>query len=390
MIDLGTLAAIARDLGAHEVKERGGKLTCSCLLARWTHHSRSDSKPSMVIFPQGRYGDPIYKCMGCHEEGSLRDLVLTLGSMWTGASVDYPRIIAKLDGDGGPAPRASARAQAIPDNPGFKRRPLPDAAVKKSFDDGKPFYDYQSIAEADGAAEIPAEVYEPYRGGVPRYAIDRGLTVETCKTWDLGHDKEGKRLLFPIRDRKSRLVAISGRLYATRCLWCNGEILRGRVDGDGKRVRDACKECGRFEPPKYLHSDGFKRNLVLYGEHRKEDNIDGNVFLVEGHLDMIMLWQHGYRPVVAMLGSYPGRCQIEKLIAYWGRQVTIVPDGDKAGEDMVVKVKQLVADRVKVVRRKLPEKADAASVIRAHQLGKISTDELREILGDPTVDVPLT
>jgi DNA primase len=136
-----------------------------------------------------------------------------------------------------------------------------------------------------------------------------------------------------------------------------------------------------------MHSEGFKRNLVLYGEHRKEDDVDGNVYLVEGHLDMLMLWQHGYRPVVAMLGSYPGRCQIEKLIAYWGRRITIIPDGDKAGEDMVVKVKQLVADRVPVVSRKLPSKADAASVIRSRQLGKIDEDRLVEILGPPSVAV---
>ena len=144
------------------------------------------------------------------------------------------------------------------------------------------------------------------------------------------------------------------------------------MDSDGKKVRDTCKICGKWEPPKYLHSDGFKRNLVLYGEHRKQDDVDGNVFLVEGHLDMLLMWQAGYRPVVAMLGSYPGKCQIEKLVAYWGRAITIVPDGDKAGASMAAKVKQLIAGRVKVFVRELPDQSDPGSLTR---------DQMREYIG---------
>jgi hypothetical protein len=383
VISTGTLADIARELGAREVKEKVGKVTCSCLLSRWTHYSGSDSKPSMVIYQAGQHGEPIYKCMGCHEEGSLRDLVMEL---WAATGRNYMHLVMAIDGDSGPPPKASARALSVPDDPGFRKRAFIETLQQKKFNDGKPFYDYKSIAEAEQAPEIPDAVFAPYRGSIPRYAIQRGLTVETCKEWDLGHDREGKRLLFPIRDHKNRLVAISGRLYATECLRCGGLIARGRKDHDGKRIRDACTVCGLNEPPKYLHTDGFKRNLVLYGEHRR-DNVDGNVFLVEGHLDMLMLWQHGYRPVVSMLGSAPGRCQIEKLIAYWGRQITVVPDGDKAGEDMVVKVKQFVADRVSVQRRKLPDKADPASVLLALQRQEISESDVRSILGDPTVRV---
>jgi len=382
MISAETLATIARDLGAREVREKAGKVTCSCLLARWTHYSGSDSKPSMVIFPSGQHGEPIYKCMGCHEEGSLRDLVMEL---WAATRTNYMHWVMAIDGESGPPPKLSARGYSVPDDPGFIRRaPHIENLQQKKFHDGRPFFDHKSIAEAEQAPEIPDSVYAPYRGSIPRYAIQRGLSVETCREWDLGHDKEGKRLLFPIRDRSNRLVAISGRLYATECLRCGGPVARGRKGPDGKRIRDACTRCGLNEPPKYLHTDGFKRNLVLYGEHRKQDNVDGNVFLVEGHLDMIMLWQHGYRPVVAMLGSAPGRCQIEKLIAYWGRQITVIPDGDKAGEDMVVKVKQLVADRVKVERRKLPDKADAASVLLSLQRREITEESVRGYLGEPT------
>lgn len=381
MIDVSTLAEVARGLGAAEVRARTGKVTCSCLLARWTHAGAHDTKPSMVIFPSGRKGDPIYKCMGCHEEGPLRDLILEL---WAATGRNYMHWIMLLDGDDVAAKAAStssARFRAWDENDPRKGKatdPWNTSEQALCFSDGKPYYSHQLLAEADAVPEIPWSTFESYAGKIPAYAIKRGLSVETCKTWELGHDKEGKRLLFPIRDRGGRMVAVSGRLYAKDCLYCGGMIIRGSVDADGKKVRDYCRVCDRREGPKYLHSDGFKRNLVLYGEHRKEDDVDGNVFLVEGHLDMIRLWQSGYRPVVSMLGSFPGRCQIEKLIAYWGRLITIVPDGDDAGVAMAAKVKKFVAGRVPVIVKTLPDKSDP---------GGLTTDEMREYIGDPTVAV---
>jgi hypothetical protein len=50
-----------------------------------------------------------------------------------------------------------------------------------------------------------------FRTGVPKYAINRGLTIETCKTWHLGYDKQRKRLVFPIRRYDGKLVGLSGR-----------------------------------------------------------------------------------------------------------------------------------------------------------------------------------
>lgn len=381
-MDVSTLARLARDLGATEVKERAGKVQCSCLLAQWTHFGGRDSKPSMVLFPAGKYGDPIYTCLGCHSEGSVRDLVLD--HMTTGRNLTH--WICEIDGE--PVPEGAERKNQrlvsmlsrIPDDPKPKRKASAAPVTKLMGDDGRPWYSYQVLAEADAVPEISWGVYNPYAGKVPKYALSRGLTLETCKEWQLGHDPATKRLLFPIRDRKGRLVAISGRLYEEkRCVSCGGPIVQP-IDESGKKSRKMCGRCDRLQPPKYLHSEGFKRNLVLYGEHRRQDNIDGNVYLVEGHLDMLLLWQAGYRPVVAMLGSWPGHCQIEKLIAYWGRRVTIVPDGDKAGGEMAGKVKTLIADRVPVEVKKLPEGRDP---------GSLAPEEMRDFLGDPPSPKPV-
>ena len=105
-MDTGTLAKIARNLGAVEVREKAGKITCSCLLARWTHSGAHDTKPSMVIFPSGRKGDPIYKCLGCHEEGSLRELTLDI---WAATGRSQLASLLLIDGgDEGAAKAATA------------------------------------------------------------------------------------------------------------------------------------------------------------------------------------------------------------------------------------------------------------------------------------------
>ncbi len=387
-MDTATLARLARDLGGNEVRERNGKVTCSCLLARWTHFGGYDTKPSMVLYPQGRLrGDPIFKCMGCHEEGSVRDIVIDHWSANPARNLIH--WIFEIDGDEGADKliKRSAAIASLPDDPmaNRKRKVMEPAVVRKTTDDGRVWYDHKLLVEADAVKEISWGAYNQYHGKVPRFAFQRGLTAETCKEWELGHDPTMKRLLFPIRDRKGRLVGISGRLYSKECVYCGGQVARGQRDEANKRIRDHCRRCGKNEPPKYLHSDDFKRNMVLYGEHRRQDAVDGTVYLVEGHIDMLLLWQLGYRPVVAMLGSYPGHCQIEKLIAYWGRRIIIIPDGDKAGVDMAAKVKALVADRVPVIVKKCPDGSDPGAIVQAHLRGEITLAEVHQIFGEPPV-----
>lgn len=353
-MDAYTLATMAQGLGASQVTTHGTKIQCTCLLAPWTHRYARDGSPSMVIFVEGRHGDPIYSCLGCHEKGSLRDLLCFLW-MRTGHSTMH--WIEVLDGEADPDAKPAIRA---------KRRKLSGltyeqtrqkrvvAAVRKVDPNQKgPWYDYQAIAMADAVPEIPATEWEPFAGSIPRYALNRGWTVETCKAWELGHDAKMKRLLFPLRDRRGRLVAVSGRLYAEDCVFCQGPMRRPEDE------RASCALCGRNEPPKYLHSKGFKRNLLLYGEHMKEGR--HHVFVVEGHPDVISMWQSGFKPVVGLLGSSPGASQIEKLVAGYDKVIT-VGDGDKAGVEMNAKVREMIAGRVPVVTVELPPKVDPDSL----------------------------
>jgi len=391
------LASLLQGAGAERVRViSSSKVSCACPLARWTHPKGSDNHPSFVAFVEGKHGDPIYACQACHDEGSVRDLLLFLWSK----GVEVFHWIEVLDAgkevteqDVAKATKRSERLLAVAARSsvqGFHAMapaPTPPIPIVERLATDRPWYDYKCLAEADAVPEIPWTEYEPYVGNVPQYALDRGLTEETCRVWELGHDAQGKRLLFPIRDRRGRLITISGRLYTEACPRCAGsfrvscgqcdEPEADHVDGGAcgfKATRPVCEKCGLGQPPKYMHRKGFQRNLTLYGEHRSDDT-DGRVYVVEGHLDMLRMWQAGYRPVVAVLGTGVGETQIEKIVARWSK-VIVVPDGDKAGRDMGARIKHMVADRIGVTVKVLPDGADP---------GGMTALELQELLGRPPI-----
>jgi 5S rRNA maturation endonuclease (ribonuclease M5) len=379
MSNLRFIEQVARSLGA-EVHVKGNKIECTCLLAQWTHPKGYDKKPSMVIFPEGRKGDPIYSCQACHKQGSFRDLLCFIWSK-TGKSM-YPFIkildSKATDDTASVFAKFSARNKDVKDLPDKGFMSTEKVLVKKS---DKPWHDRLSVEEAEmSVVEIPWSRYKQFEGSVPRYALDRGLTIETCKAWKLGHNKKQKRLVFPLIDRLGRLVAFSGRLYADYCVYCGGfidEVEKG-VTKDGQIIRkQLCVNCEKKEPPKYLHSKGFKRNLFLYGENMIDQENRDVCYVVEGHFDALKLWQYGYRPIVALFGSYPGPVQVEKLIKFFDK-IIVIPDGDKAGHTMGWKIKKMVADRIKVKVVKLPFDTDP---------GSLSKEECEKILGKPNKDV---
>jgi len=391
-VDARTVETILRGIGADQVTVASPeKVTCCCPLAFWTHPKGRDNRPSMVVFVEGdKKGRPYYSCLSCHDKGTLRDMLLFL---WT-RGYDVFQWIEVLDGEVSADKVQIKSAKLKADFKRGSKQGFDHLAERYQKKNDRPFYDYKAVLKAEQIEELPWATYEPYAGSVPRYALDRGLTIETCKEWDLGHDPRMKRLLFPIRDRKGRLVAVSGRIYVDNCPKCGGTWIRPCdkcgcleeehiveddqvlcIDGSVYQpTRAHCSNCGMMQQPKYLHSKGFPRRFILYGEHRQEKAPDGRVYVVEGHLDMIKMWQFGYRPVVALLGSHPSPPQIEKLIQYW-QKIIVVPDGNQAGTDMGKRVKKMVADRIEVTVKKVPDKTDP---------GAMTFHQFQDLLGQPT------
>lgn len=389
---------VLRGLGC-ETRWGGRKLYASCPFAKTTHPSGCDSRPSFVVFPDHPSGEswpPWYSCSSCGVSGSVEAMIL---QMWVDGVVDGPNVLFAMYEAAGPdvtsglnATPVSAierRRQAVE----RKRYTLAPRAAR-----AKPWNDKSWVEVCAEVPELPAGYYDKFQGGVPRYALDRGLSVETCKVWDLGHDQVGRRLMFPLYDQGGRLVAVSGRLYSCRCGSTESEkehrcsrckilLVDGTMDcpacgGSPQKVRTICSGCKRGWPPKYLHSDGFKRNLFLYGEHLRKQVPHKVGYIVEGNADAPMMWQLGYRPVVATLGSnvlkkgQTTSVQIEKMIAWFDR-VVVVHDGDEAGRKMCDQIQRGISGRIIVSSRELPDGEDPAS------MAKKDPQSLVEIVGIP-------
>lgn len=113
------------------------------------------------------------------------------------------------------------------------------------------------------------------------------------------------RIMFPIRDR------------------------RGRVIGFGGRVLDESK-------PKYLNSPEtalFQKRLEIYGLYQTLQTNDRlkRLLVVEGYMDVVSLARHGISYSVATLGTASSREQYELLFRYC-KKLVLCFDGDQAGK----------------------------------------------------------
>lgn len=115
------------------------------------------------------------------------------------------------------------------------------------------------------------------------------------------------RLLFPILNLQNKVIAFGGRLIADQ------------------------------EGPKYLNSPEtpiFSKRRELFGLNLAKKFIDRewpNLILVEGYMDFLALYQHGFRNAVATLGTALGEDHV-RLMRRFVEEVIVVYDGDKAGE----------------------------------------------------------
>lgn len=156
------------------------------------------------------------------------------------------------------------------------------------------------------------------------------------------YDRFRRRIMFPVRDTKGRVIAFGGRLLG---------------DGQG---------------PKYLNSPEtpiFRKSQELYGlfEARRSTRQLQTLILVEGYMDVIALAQAGVRNVVATLGTATGKAHYRKLYRY-ADEVICCFDGDQAGLRAAWKALESALGYLSAGRRlkfmHLPEGEDPDSLVR--------------------------
>ena len=190
--------------------------------------------------------------------------------------------------------------------------------------------------------------------------LSRGITEDTLikaglakknkdnKLFDIFRD----RLIFPIKDRKGRVVGFGGRV----------------MNPD--------------DQPKYLNTGEtqvFQKGRELYGlfetlEYRK--NLK-EIFVVEGYMDSIAMYEHGMKNSVATLGIATNRFHIQKLLQVVN-EIIFCFDGDDAGRGAawgaLKSVLPSITDGSEIKFLFLPEGEDPASLLE-----KSSVEEFREL-----------
>ncbi len=144
-------------------------------------------------------------------------------------------------------------------------------------------------------------------------AVEAGLLIAPEALGREGaesYDRFRGRVMFPITDRRGRIIAFGGRIL-----------------GDGQ--------------PKYLNSPDtplFHKGAVLYGlaQAREPAAQAGTVIVCEGYMDVIALARAGFAHAVAPLGTALTEGQIE-LLWRMAAEPIICLDGDAAGQRAAAK-----------------------------------------------------
>ena len=139
-----------------------------------------------------------------------------------------------------------------------------------------------------------------------RGLLEPALKLGLAKKDESGtaYDMFRARLMFPIRDAQGRVIAFGGRVLDNRL-------------------------------PKYINSAEsplYSKARALYGlaEARQTISKADRAIVVEGYIDVIALWQAGFKETVASLGTALTVEQL-RLLSRYTRNILACFDGDEAG-----------------------------------------------------------
>jgi len=318
------------------LKRAGREWTACCPF----HDERT---PSFYVSPAKQF----YHCFGCGAHGSAVKFLMEYDRL------EFPDAVEELaqsvgvtvPHEGGPArPREDhTDLYALLDAAaGFYQRALPDSAAAKAY------------CKKRG---LDKDVIERFRiGWAPGGwdAVKRALGTSDARvrmleqagmlsTGEKGkqYDRFRERLMFPILDRRGRVIAFGGRI----------------LEGDG---------------PKYLNSPETPlfhkgRELFALWQVRQANAKLERLIVVEGYMDVVSLHQAGVTQAVATLGTATTNEHAELLFRA-APDVFFCFDGDRAGRSAAWRALESVLPRMRDGRQAfflfLPEGEDPDTLVR--------------------------
>ncbi len=188
-------------------------------------------------------------------------------------------------------------------------------------------------------------------GGAPA-VLERVGLVAKRQTGEGFYDRFRGRLMFSIRDARSRPIAFGGR------------VLPGV--GESNPDRPEAKYINSPETPL------FSKSGQLYALDLAKEGItsEQGIVVMEGYTDVIMAHQHGITNAVAVLGTALGERHVP-LVRRFTDRITLVLDGDEAGQKRTMQILDellalFVAQEVDLQILTLPTGGDPCDVIASH------------------------
>ena len=181
------------------------------------------------------------------------------------------------------------------------------------------------------------------------YARDNQVDLDNAKLLGLIDSKEGGnyydkfrgRIIFPIFSPNGRVIAFGGRVFQ-----------------------------GEENIAKYLNSPEssiYLKRKSLYGLFHAKDEIRklNKAILVEGYMDVIALWQHGIKNVVASSGTSLTDDQV-RLLSRYTTNIVVIFDADEAGNKAAMRsIEILLKQDFEVKLLSLPKGEDPDSYVNS-------------------------
>ena len=285
------------------------KRTGSSYKARCPFHQ--ERTPSFVVFPDRQ----TWRCFGgCATGGDMFSFVMrTENTDFTGAM----RILAAQAGV-----RIEERRERNDDDPLYALNDAAQQFFKQSFiaDRGAQARAYvegrhvgEEAAARFGIGYAPSSGGELLRSlgalGFGNELLLRSGLVLRGDDGSPSRDMFRGRLMFPLRDTEGRIAGFAGR----------------SLDGSD---------------PKYINTPQtsvFDKGRMLYALDRAREAIgaEGEAVVVEGYMDVIAAHEHGYRNVVASMGTALTETQVALLKAR-AQRIVLALDADAAGQEAML------------------------------------------------------
>lgn len=321
----------------------------------------NEKSPSFTVSPAKQF----YHCFGCGASGTA------IGFLIEHLGLSFPQAVEEL-----------ARRQGL-------EVPQQQDASESSKEDRKTQADLRSRLEA--RMREAARFYQRRLKDSPEaieYLKNRGITGESAARYHLGYAPPGWQSLQAVfadyQDNELLQAGLvidepAGRRYDRFRNRIMFPILgmRGEVIGFGARTLGD-------DTPKYLNSPEtpiFTKGGGLYGlfEARKAIREAGEIWVVEGYMDVVVLAQYGIGHVVATLGTATTADHL-RILSRQTSRIVVMFDGDRAGQKAAARALEVMlpfaSPRLQVRFAFLPSDHDPDSFVR--QFGREALLQLVE------------